>query len=613
MPLLDPSTIPDDELRPWIVDHDYEHKVLEAMSKFDEAMSETSHNRNWGSHTDSDLDKFRHEDVMQFADSQNIANDSYEMEEKEDNIDHMVIHDDDSVGSCGDVPQMLQTGESDDDDNNDEERRDEYVPLDEDEEVLKLTSSLNNIDAERFKKTRMLRLLMEKEKKRRESEFRHGKTEYCQTSNMRRIPSAKWMPVHKTRVYQEWVNAQNTLRMENMKAKAYLLDRPTTAFIESLIDKEREILSDSFKNEDEKRAKTAEEAVKNSQQFAEEEQRKLKLKDIHNQQKCYDRFNKLYPSMKIDVPSSPISSECSSNSRPATSAGQSDIASIRDPARSPLRPLTAEEKSHLSFKRTKPTFQDKRCDMTLVLGLKDINQSNFPSASKNTIPSLNSPIVKYRTPREQMLDSISITTKAEEDEAKRKAANRFKEASKALQDIRSSKPDSGRFNIPRPCTPLDKIGINTLTGTLKNDGIQRPVFMKPSKQKVKELRDLMKTTSGVNSRLFNKGFQSKIPYNAQAERQKTLIAAASTKTIDNTDSTTETLITPGFFQALGPEKIFLSQSGLDHSFNEKYKKQLANRERSHITEADDLKKWAKNSIIGGRKLFNSGGGGFHFS
>ena len=179
------------------------------MSKFDETMTQTSLSRNWGSHTDSDLDKVRHDEIMQFAAKLEGDNDNINDEAGKEGADYMIVHDDDSVGTNGGVPHMLPFDESDEDDT---ETRDELVPLEEDEDILKLTSSLNNIDEERLKKTHTLRLLMQKEKKKREDDFRNGIRTLTHSQNLTKIPTAKYMPVHKTRVYQEWVDAQNNLR-----------------------------------------------------------------------------------------------------------------------------------------------------------------------------------------------------------------------------------------------------------------------------------------------------------------------------------------------------------------------------------------------------------------
>ena len=183
--------------------------------------------------------------------------------------------------------------------------------------------------------------------------------------------------------------------------------------------------------------------------------------------------------------------------------------------------------------------------------------------------------MKYRTPRDQMLDAITAPSKAEDEEAKRKANLRVKEANKALKNLKKkdSKPISGRFSNSRPVTPLSKLGITPTTGALKNDNLQT-VFLKPPKNKVKKLRDLMKTTTGVDSRLFNKGFQSKIPYNAPLERQKNIAAAAMTKEVDTLDRTTDALINPGFFEAMGPDKIYLSESNKLHGADERHYKQV---------------------------------------
>ena len=358
-----------------------------------------------------------------------------------------------------------------------------------------------------------------------------------------------------------------------MKSKAYLLDRPTTAFINTLIDQEREILTEAFtKKENDRLSMTENSSNQTSQAMQDDEHKAMKLRDFKEQKKCIERFNKLYPDLKINVPPSPISTDRSLQDRPATSGGPPIPP---DSPRSPLRPLTADEKSKISFRKTKPTFDDKRCDMNIVLGLKDMHQSKFPSASSDTIPSITSPVLKFRTPREQVLDSLKVKSKAEDDEAKRKAALRAKEASKALQNLQLGNKGADRFSKSRrPATPLDKVSISASTGALKNNDMKKLVFLKPPKQKVKELRDLMKTTSGVDSRMFNKGLQTTIPYDSRAERQKTLVAAARTKEVDNTDSTTETLITPGFFEALGPQKIFLSHLNNTHKADEKFRRQV---------------------------------------
>jgi hypothetical protein len=393
---------------------------------------------------------------------------------------------------------------------------------------------------------------------------------------------------------------------ESMKAKAYLLDRPTTAFINSLIDQERQILTESFSKEEASRVAATEADATRARQIEAQDHKTRKIMEFTEQKKCLDRFNKLYPDLKLNIPTSPVHSRPTTSSgdsfrpdtagsRPATSGGRpltADMGGLSGEGsrRSPLRPITADEKNKLHYRRTKPTFNDKRFDMTLVLGLKDrqgnsnINSNSFPSANTDSIPSKNSAIEKFRTPREQMLDSLAVPSQAEEETARRKATQRVLEANKALKALnhKSSKPNSGRFSDSRQATPLSKIGITASTGALSSRGGQQPVFLKPAKTKVKHLRDLMKTTAGVDSRLFNKGFQSNIPYDAQAERKKTVLAAAGTKEIDNLDSTTEALVNPGFFEAMGPGKIYLSESRKFHSADDRHMKQVTSVSHTHL-------------------------------
>mmetsp|Transcript_23687 Transcript_23687/g.43952 ORF Transcript_23687/g.43952 Transcript_23687/m.43952 type:complete len:628 (+) Transcript_23687:146-2029(+) len=627
MPIVDPQAIPDDELRPWIVDEGYENQVSEAMSKFDETYSETSYMRNAGGHGDSDLDKFRHDDVMKFGE------DMYSQDRHEgglddevinggDGVDFLAVHDDDSVGSNGAVPHMLPMDDEDED-----EEWDDTTPLAEDDEILKLTSSLNNIDEKRFMKTYTMRLLMQREKKKREDDFRAGNTQHASLTSLKKIPTARYMPTHKTRVYKEWMDAQQELRKESFKEKAYLLDRPTTAFINSLIEKEREILAESFMKQNALDSIAEEDRAVKTRQMEERNINNQKMKVFNDQKKCLDRFNKLYPDLKCKIPSSPIDSRpmtsdgrpLTSDVRPSTSSTRPSTASMEvldniEGKFSPLRPLTADKGMNSTLnRRLKPTFSDKRCDMTLVLGLKGQEANQFPSSNQDSIPSNRSAIVKYRTPREQMLDSLTVTSKAEEDEAKRKATRRVKLANNALHDLKNkskgSESNSGRFS--RPATPLNSLGV---TGQSSTNALRdNPVFMRPPKAKVKQLRDLMRTTTGVNSRVFNKGLKTSIPFDSHAEKQKNVLAALRTKEVNETDESGDALITPGFFEAMGPNKIYLSESKKFLAADERHAQQLANREKAFVTEADDIKKWAMESLSGGRQLFHSGGGGFHYS
>lgn len=186
------------------------------MSKFDETLSQTSYSRYAGCHSHSDLDKIRHDDIMQYGDmlaTQEQECGGYEGVEGEEDgeVNYMTVHDGDNDEE-GERANMLPIEESDEDEEGDE-GGDECTPLGEDKEVLKLASSMNNIDEERFMKTHTMRLLLQKEKSKREEQFREGTIRAAAAYNSTKIPSSKYMPTHKTRVYKEWVDAQKDLRM----------------------------------------------------------------------------------------------------------------------------------------------------------------------------------------------------------------------------------------------------------------------------------------------------------------------------------------------------------------------------------------------------------------
>lgn len=683
---VDPQTIPDNELRPWMLDEEYEMKMHQAMSNFDETCAETNYGRNAGSHTHSDLDKIRHDELVEFEKRMQSeyekgsegegtfderASDSYDILHVHDTGDDKDGHDDSFLNE-----EMQEEGPCVESDEEDEDQ-DVSKPLGEDEDLLAMTSAMNTMDKEAFMKARTMRILLQREKKKRERAYRHGQKSCEDTVNLSKIPSARYMPVHKTRVYKEWLEAQNELRMsESMKAKARLLDRPTTAFIDSLIEKEREILAKSLGRqlEDSCSGEQMAQEARSSQEEA-EEARRSREKEQADKTKCLSRFNALYPDLSVPLPGpiSPIAT-----SRPATSWGQSSSEQRNQSSDGPLplkkpaslRPITADAAAS-GRPRSRPAE-----------GQKALGKGDFPTANSDSIPSSNSAINKYRTPREQMLSSLRVTTRAEEEAARKRASQRVKQAELAVAGLQGSREaPSSRFSGQRASSSLDRLSIssasdqhrtghtssnshssnnnnisgNNISGNNSNNNsgfsgdnnisssvsnnssgdvstkrsgrsgsqdtsgaqaassARHPVFLRPPKNKVKKLRDLMRTTQGVDSRLFNKGFQSRVPYDAQEERQKTLKSALRTKEVDHTDSTTECLVNPGFFEALGPKNIFLSESSRVHVADDRHKKQIITREKSHITEPDFIKTWANESLSNGRKLFHSGGGGFHYS
>ena len=94
----------------------------------------------------------------------------------------------------------------------------------------------------------------------------------------------------------------------------------------------------------------------------------------------------------------------------------------------------------------------------------------FPSSNTDTIPSSNSAIVKYKTSREQMLDTLNLPSKKQRARACQRAAERLKKspsdgggAGRAQQECVSVTDQ--RFDDRAPTlTALTKVGITPTAG-----------------------------------------------------------------------------------------------------------------------------------------------------
>lgn len=154
-----------------------------------------------------------------------------------------------------------------------------------------------------------------------------------------------------------------------------------------------------------------------------------------------------------------------------------------------------------------------------------------------------------------------------------------------------------RTSRPNTSSALKKLEISASKGTVS-----------------KALRDQLLTTSGAFSLFASPLSPIKTDMlDSRKTLEKTLAAARQTKQLLEDDNTWDVLKTPGFVETVGISNFYQSVNSYQHPFTNKHDNMVKNRDLTNCVKSDDMKVWCNDTIRNGRKMFDSGGGGFHYS
>jgi len=149
---------------------------------------------------------------------------------------------------------------------------------------------------------------------------------------------------------------------------------------------------------------------------------------------------------------------------------------------------------------------------------------------------------------------------------------------------------------------LSKMGISGNVGTSKL------LFVKNKCMEMKTLRDQLMTTTG--SVALNVHPEAS-PDNQQDQLQSLIMTKKlATECVERNqyDQTWNILSTPGYYEAVGPEKIFKSDCHTNHTTNAAFEKAVREADVSNGISGDALTMWAQNAVANKVKVFVSGGG-----
>jgi hypothetical protein len=242
----------------------------------------------------------------------------------------------------------------------------------------------------------------------------------------------------------------------------------------------------------------------------------------------------------------------------------------------------------------------------------------FPASNTDTIPSINSSIVKYKSSREHMLDTLNLPSKEQRAKAHKRAVERAKVACIAGDDasMHSSRSKGGnqgdtihsRFDVASQ-NSLVKVGITANAGTISSAPTSN-FYCKARLKEVRSLRDQMRTTSGSFQLHANDQFALQGMHDPHVAARETREAAQRVKATCEEDHTKELVKLQGFFETVGAENIYMSETHKFFKDDPKLKEAIRKRGEAHVTKADHVREWANSALLDGRKLFHNNGGGF---
>eukprot|EP00602_Paraphysomonas_sp_CaronLab_P005729 CAMPEP_0185031876 /NCGR_PEP_ID=MMETSP1103-20130426/19566_1 /TAXON_ID=36769 /ORGANISM="Paraphysomonas bandaiensis, Strain Caron Lab Isolate" /LENGTH=523 /DNA_ID=CAMNT_0027567553 /DNA_START=319 /DNA_END=1890 /DNA_ORIENTATION=+ len=458
-----------------------------------------------------------------------------------------------------------------------------------DEEILELAKQLEKYSEEPVDN-------IDREMTRSEYEYHQRRlAAHRRRKNKRRIKTAAYMPSMRTRVYKEWAEAQTLKRQQTpevwRREDERFQSRPATAAISDMITRQSTHLSED----------PAERPLSSGGHPPVCEEGKARI------DRCmHSPIKKLAPLHSLSA----VGADTTVGDNQAMSTSRSvqlqpipdpEVAAREIPPTPVHRPATSRPASRSISSRGGPTSPPPVA---------------FPAANTDTIPSNNSAIVKFKSSREQMLDTLNLPSKEQRTKAVKRSMERLNIAQ--TQAIPSPKRaeesptiSSRRFETSQAPLSLTKLGIAPKTGTVSNVS---PAYRRNRMKEVRSLRDQMLTTAGGVSMHASEHCRiGKDVLDPVKSFQKTATMAREAKSANGEDQVTDLISISGFFEKVGPDKFYRSVSKSFHEADDSFLEAIKSRRDPAITKADFVRVWADDALLHGRKLFSSMGGGFHFA
>jgi hypothetical protein len=145
-------------------------------------------------------------------------------------------------------------------------------------------------------------------------------------------------------------------------------------------------------------------------------------------------------------------------------------------------------------------------------------------------------------------------------------------------------------------TPLSKLSVSSGAGTVE-------ACNKPQMREMRNLTDVMMTTTGMAYMAFHPEMGPRMQEEVLDTLEKSKQMGRQTRARQKEDHTWTLLTTPGFYEAIGPDKAFQSNSMATHMFDDRYSQQIVQSDRSQCLQKNPIAQWANEAVKCNFKIF----------
>lgn len=184
------------------------------------------------------------------------------------------------------------------------------------------------------------------------------------------------------------------------------------------------------------------------------------------------------------------------------------------------------------------------------------------------------------------------------------ATTRLPSTSRPPTGLKSVSESRTSARLSTPSQALNKLSISASTGTIHGSPGS---FGKARIQAMRTLRDQLMSTSGSLAMNVHPEASPDAQSDAKESVRVTKEMVKETIEKNRVDQTWTLLATPGYYEAVGPDQIFKSDTQLGFLVNDRFDEAVKNADVSQGIKRDPLRVWSEDGVKNKIKIFQSGG------
>jgi hypothetical protein len=219
--------------------------------------------------------------------------------------------------------------------------------------------------------------------------------------------------------------------------------------------------------------------------------------------------------------------------------------------------------------------------------------------NNQTDSARKSPVEKERSSVTQGPVTNASATMAASAESKPKVRVATAAGTAKPRKLKSSgkeKRKGAADKMPTIASSPNKLSVSLGAGTIQS-------YKKPDLGEMRNLRDQMNTTTGHALLAFHPEMGKQMQEEVLDSLEKARKMGKQTRARQKEDHTWTLLSTPGFYEAVGADHAFESNTMATHVYDDRYTQQMAESDRSQCLQKNPIAQWANEAVKCNFKIF----------